>query len=56
MLCFTRERWRELVGQKGTRGLVSNDVVVLDDALVDRTPPRETHAKIWRLARRRAAR
>jgi len=38
-LCFTRKRWRELVGQPGTRGMVSNPVGVVDESLCQRVKP-----------------
>jgi hypothetical protein len=41
-LCFTAERWAELVERKAARGLVSSDVGVVDSRLVDRRPKRKT--------------
>jgi hypothetical protein len=37
-LCFRLERWRELVGQKGAKGLLSNDVGVVGDERCEREP------------------
>jgi len=40
-VCFTEERWAALVGRRGTRGLRSSDVGVVDPRLVDRRPRRK---------------
>jgi hypothetical protein len=37
-LCFTRERWRMLVGRASAKGLASSDVGVVDRRLVQRRP------------------
>jgi len=45
LLCFTPERWRQLVRRAGARGIRSYDVGVVDDRLVQRRPkyePRST--------------
>ena len=52
-LCFTRERWQELVGRPGTRAIKSNDVGVLADAWVDRAPKRQSLRAAEREARKK---
>lgn len=37
-LCITAERWKEFVGRKGTRGLLSRPLGVVPDKLVVRSP------------------
>ena len=38
-LCVTRQRWQELVGRPGTRGIASSEVGVVAPSLVDTHPP-----------------
>jgi hypothetical protein len=45
-LCFTRERWEELVGSKATAGMKSYDGFVIDAAQVDPNPPRRRLVKL----------
>jgi hypothetical protein len=40
-LCFLPERWREMLGYAGTRGMKSYPVGVVEEDLVNRTPGRE---------------
>jgi hypothetical protein len=44
-LCFTRERWGEIVGRPGTRSVASSDVGVVGPTLVDRHPVRRPFAE-----------
>lgn len=39
-LCFTRERWEQLVGRKGTGGIRTFEAYVIDSSRVDPDPPR----------------
>lgn len=41
-LCFTRKRWREIVGRAGAKGLTSDDARVVDHRLVQRRPKYQT--------------
>ena len=41
-ICFTTERWAELVERKAARGLWSQDIGVVDSRLVERRPKRRT--------------
>jgi hypothetical protein len=46
-LCFKAERWQELVGRAGTRGLKSYDIGILDPGMVEARPTRQKHSVIW---------
>ena len=53
-LCFTRERWHQIVGRPGTAGLASIDVGVVQSILVDQNPSRRAFTEVlkeWEMAR-----
>ncbi len=45
-LCFTRERWSELMKLPGSRGLASTDVGVVASSFVDPTPTVRSLAEV----------
>ena len=54
-LCFTIERWGELVGRPGARGLTSDDIGVLAPERCDREPDVPTLSQIDRMTAGAAA-
>lgn len=49
-LCFTPERWQELVGRPGTKGVKTSDLGVLAPSLVERAPDRVLLSELERAA------